>query len=130
MKIKVAEATKHQLNWLAAKCEGIKTAVWPDSIIALENVQFFDILEGDHCEFSTSPAQAGPIIDRENIFTSTSGLLGHGFSASKWKLPINVKFGNELICKADYAPTRLIAAMRCWVSFNLGEEVEVPDELV
>lgn len=78
---------------------------------------------------STDWAQGGPIIERENIFTYPSHLLGHGFSASKWKHPIDVKIGNEFICKVDYAPTRLIAAMRCYCASKLGDEIEIPEEL-
>jgi hypothetical protein len=30
----------------------------------------------------------------------------------------------------QYGPTPLIAAMRCYVASKLGDEVEVPDELL
>jgi hypothetical protein len=67
----------------------------------------------------------GPIIERENIEIKKGN-------------PLYFPQGNE---KDDYyedlwiagkmhGPTPLIAAMRCYVAMKLGDEVEVPDELL
>jgi hypothetical protein len=70
-------------------------------------------------------AQGGPIIEREGIQVRKGN-------------PLHFPNGNE---KGDYyeplwiagkmhGPTLLVAAMRCYVASKLGEEVEVPDELI
>ena len=64
--------------------------------------------------YSTDWALAGPIIERERIATWGDGDL-------YW----------EAECGWAWAkgPTPLIAAMRCYATFKLGDEVEVPEEL-
>ena len=36
---------------------------------------------------------------------------------------------HDSICCATFGPTPLIAAMRCYVSGKLGDEVDIPEEL-
>lgn len=69
--------------------------------------------------FSTNWAQGGPIIEREAVELSKD--LG------RWTATIRVDDEEpwEL-----YGPTPLIAAMRCYVASQLGDEVDIPDELV
>ena len=64
--------------------------------------------------YSTDWALAGPIIERERIATWGDGGL-------YW----------EAECGWAWAkgPTPLIAAMRCYATLKLGDEVEVPEEL-
>lgn len=66
---------------------------------------------------STDWAQGGPIIDRERIqFRSEQNTQYRAFIG---------------LCGADATgPTHLIAAMRCYVASNLGDEVDVPEELL
>jgi hypothetical protein len=66
---------------------------------------------------STDWAQGGPIIEREEIFLQTT------FYAERWKAMQDEG-------PTAYGPTPLIAAMRCFVASKLGDEVEVPNELV
>ena len=59
----------------------------------------------------------GPIIERVKIDTA--------YEHNRW-------FAYESLgdcCDPSVGPTLLIAAMRCYVARELGEEVEVPDEL-
>jgi hypothetical protein len=65
--------------------------------------------------YSTDWAQGGPIIERERInLEPFSNINGEQWSADgEWD-----------------SPTPLIAAMRCYVASKLGDEVEVPDEMV
>ena len=60
--------------------------------------------------------QGGPIIEREGI-TLRCGLYG-------WDAEL------EEFDASSHGPTALIAAMRCYVASKLGEEVDVPDELI
>jgi len=70
--------------------------------------------------YSESWAQGGPIIDREMIATSRGGSYAKNF----WMAFQG--FSDERI----YGPTPLIAAMRCYVAFKLGDEVDLPNALI
>ena len=126
MKVKVAEVSGAVLDWLVAKCEGadnLRRNVhrfnndwildWPrDQEGKTPRVEYL-------AEFSptNSWAQGGPIIEREEIAIETT------FYAEQWK-------ASQDEGSTQYGPTALIAAMRCYVTSKLGEEVEVPDELL
>ena len=64
--------------------------------------------------YSTDWALAGPIIEREKMTLEWTG--------EDWMAYI--RHDEEY-----FGPTPLIAAMRCYVASQLGDEVEVPDEL-
>lgn len=79
----------------------------------------FDPLNECRYSPSTDWAQGGPIIDRLHIRTEWSALW------SCW-------LAHDLRCAGLAFPgaTRLIAAMRCFVASRLGDEVDVPEELL
>lgn len=97
---KTSELTGAALDWAVAKCE------------------FGYGTDGLTNRYSTNWAQGGPIVERENISVMWSlDDVWHactGFSA----------LGHSL------GPTPLIAAMRCYVASKLGDEVDVPKELL
>ena len=64
--------------------------------------------------YSTDWAHGGPIIEREKISLEWTG--------EDWMAYI--RHDEEF-----FAPTPLIAAMRCYVASKLGDTVEVPQEL-
>lgn len=66
-------------------------------------------------------AQGGPIIERERI-----ELRCWEFHSTPWKASI----GRDSFELEEYGPTPLIAAMRCYVASKLGDEIEIPEELV
>lgn len=72
-------------------------------------------------EYSTDWALGGPIIEREHIDLE--------WKVQHWDAFLN---GVSLHDKTAWSvgPTPLIAAMRCYVASQLGDEVDVPDELV
>ena len=98
--IKMAEATELQLDWLVARIEGDEL---PKA-------------GGKGLDYSTDWAAGGPIIEREliSIYRMTSD----------WSAAYNPSGA------AQDGPTALIAAMRCYAVNKLGDEVEVPEELV
>lgn len=77
-------------------------------------------------EPSTDWSQGGPIIERENI-TMMRTISGSEFGWIAWKNGERGPHKNEF---SQYGPTQLIAAMRCFVVSVLGEEIEVPEELL
>ena len=108
--MKTSELQGAALDWAVAKCEG-NDGVWFAS-------------DADPVPFtpSTDWAQGGPIIEREKISVMFSFDLGVWVSAI-----------GELWVPEEggvHGPTPLIAAMRCYVASKLGNEVEVPDEIV
>ena len=103
------ELTGAALDWAVAKCEGI--GLGPRGFV----VYYF---EGDPAMWqpSTDWAQGGPIIERKKIAIDFDGAA---WCASDNRKPL-----------ANYGPTPLIAAMRCYVASKLGDEVEIPQELI
>ena len=71
--------------------------------------------------FSTSWVQGGPIIEREEIFLAKS-LRG------VWTALMYTP--QHEVAAFEDGPTPLIAAMRAFVTSKLGDEVEIPEELV
>ena len=127
MKIKVSKATPLQLNWLVAKAED---ALMPVGNVMLIGTQLF-ITVGDNwaaygkVEYCPSEdwAQGGPIIEREKITVGPTNEFnlreGCDVFTATMECPL-IQFG----------PTPLIAAMRCYVAYKLGDEIEIPEELV
>lgn len=82
--------------------------------------------------WSTDWAQGGPIIERERIATReippVSGDDGYIFTR-RWIAEM-FRFPEGPRRSAAYGTTPLVAAMRCYVASKLGNEVDVPDDLV
>ena len=70
--------------------------------------------------YSTDWAQGGPIIERERILIQPE--IGKEGCGNAWN-------AISMQDTEDYGPTPLIAAMRCYVAYKLGDEVEIPNEL-
>jgi len=111
--IKVSELTGSALDWAVSKCEGIPLEA-PDYI--------WNPFGRFNNQYSTSWAQGGPIIERENILLNPQ----YPWWASTMR-HIAAPNTNSLIYTG---PTPLVAAMRCYVASKLGDEVEIPEELL
>lgn len=149
MKVKVSEASGAVLDWMVAKCEGIDTRnnarVWflPFEAESDDLLQFICMADDEkhareqcenaypHCtidsvehigphNYSSDWAQGGPLIEREKI------RLDYDDETESW-LADNY---NAVVAWCGCGPTPLIAAMRCYVTSKLGDEVEIPPELV
>jgi hypothetical protein len=66
-------------------------------------------------EYSIYWANGGPIIEREKISVLA---------------PVRGLWRSRKNGRTQYGPTPLIAAMRCYVASKLGDEVEIPQELL
>ncbi len=64
---------------------------------------------------STDWSQGGPIIEREKITIEWTGEDWMGY----------IRHDDEV-----FGPTPLIAAMRCFVSSRLGDDIEIPSEII
>jgi hypothetical protein len=106
--MKTSKLTGAALDWAVARCEG------------------FSVRNGfdDNCpEYSTDWSQGGPIIERENIEISVDRM-----GCPLWTADITDSLG--VYIEHTYSGTTpLIAAMRCYVASNLGDDVEIPKEL-
>lgn len=113
MNVKTSELTGTALDWAVAQAEGLLAFGYRTDWerFAVEDS------DGNAEGFmpSTNWAQAGPIIERE-------GIALYLYGAGEWNAHTGGREFN--------GPTPLIAAMRCYVASKLGDEVDVPDDLV
>ena len=116
MKIKTSELTGPALDWTVAKCEG-----HVDDETIIRRLDPDD--EGWCIAYSTDWAQGGPIIERE--WLDVTPWPNESREDMRWHCQQHDSGGD---C-AQYGPTPLIAAMRCYVASKLGDEVDVPDGL-
>lgn len=115
MKIRTAELTGAALDWAVAKCEDIN----------LFETEGWIYMDGTRAVFrpTTDWRQGGLIIEREEISVE------HGRAEFRFDW-IAYKLGLPHEDNPEGGPTPLIAAMRCYVASKLGDEIEVPDELL
>ena len=133
MKIKTSELTGAALDWAVAKCEDETDVLFAYRQYGKLLVRQAGCHETHDSEWpyepSTDWAQGGPIIEREKL------CVGHKHQADPEYCPVNDPATN---CWArttaggylSYGPTPLIAVMRCYVASKLGDEVEIPNELI
>lgn len=114
MKVHVKTATPAQLDWLVAKCEGYKS-IWTDGRLRPVSRTGMDV-ESTWPAYTTRPEHMQPIMEREGIATAKPN--------SKGWVAHNYLFGRYVS-----GQTMLVAAARCYILGNLGDEAEVPEEL-
>lgn len=128
MKIKTSELTGAALDWAVAKIEEHAWAVYDHAVYNEHDViptrpseYLRDCKFGPEFSPTTSWAQGGPLIERERMTVT------YDDNDDAWEAFYGVGMNDD-----DYerGPTPLIAAMRCLVASKLGDEVEVPGELV
>jgi hypothetical protein len=131
VKVKTSALTGIALDYAVAKAQG-------GTNLASDGITWGFELEGElkvlakgwapsmsYCP-STNWAQGGPIIERKKI--TVSWLIPahqHQNLAGCWSA--HIPGGNG---KLLYGLTPLTAAMRCYVASELGDEVDIPEELL
>lgn len=140
-KVKTSDLSGTALDWAVAKCRGFEGL---DDDLWLVRKGIADMPLSAYNP-STDGSQAGPIIDREYISTVfCSGDLGESSnywvatkSQQSWQyayIPHNDQNDERSISiyknEVYFGPTRLIAAMRCYVASKLAAAVDVPEELL
>jgi Protein of unknown function (DUF2591) len=116
--MKTNELTGAALDWAVAKCEGMENScgMWI-------NNKWLGV------PYSTNWAQGGPIIERERFNRMTLNISG-GYTVSI-KITTLVDTDETFIKWVHgVGNTPLIAAMRCYVASKLGDEVNLPPELL
>jgi Protein of unknown function (DUF2591) len=113
--MKTTELTGAALDWAVAKCEGAENT-WGRS-----RLKPYEWHKGH--SYSTEWAQGGRIIERERLSiecTRADEVLGIRWMAESTSKDYCTQFAEK----------PLIAAMRCYVASKLGDEVEIPTELI
>jgi hypothetical protein len=113
MKTKTSELEGAALDWAVAKCEAHPniSGLHPDGGVR--------IISGTRFNPSGLWSDGGPIIEREEIAVVYR-------AGGYW-----LAYTPESKPSADgTGPIPLIAAMRCYVASELGDEVDVPEELL
>jgi hypothetical protein len=112
--MKTSELTGAALDWAVAKCE--------DEEVSLVKGQLETRWTDNGWKPSSDWAQGGPIIEREVI-----SLIHPKYDC--WTAHCYDKTLDDESYTLD-GPTPLIAAMRCYVASKLGDEIDVPGELL
>jgi hypothetical protein len=115
--MKTSELQGAALDWAVAKCEFPEPDYEPQDWLIYITEDCMD--DGWVFTPSTDWAQGGPIIEREFICVSAPM---HP-STAPW-----FAISDSTGCKSS-GPTPLIAAMRCYVTSKMGDEIEIPEEL-
>ena len=134
--MKTNELTGHALNWAVAMAEGDKVyrprlgrpsdwnkeAYLADGsddrwVVRVENARVAHFVDWTYNP-SGDWMQGGPIIEREKLDVFCSGNVWDASTGDRH--PNVIKSGT----------TPLVAAMRCYVASKLGDEVEIPAELL
>jgi hypothetical protein len=117
MLYKTSELTDTALDWAVGVAEGYELSLYGVDPSIRAKVPGFD---GTYTP-STNWSQGGPIIERK-IVSIDKEEGGKRWAAFAWR--------SDRDLQKSIGPTPLIAAMRCYVASKLGDEVEVPDELI
>lgn len=138
--MRTSELTGAALDWAVAKCED-PDLVWDESsegfVFSMDNPLCFL----SEFEPSADWYQGGPIIEREGIgiyrectrdWERVPAPLSPG---TTWEAIAGTYYVGEHECPGAHGvtcegPTPLIAAMRCFVASRLGDEVDIPQELI
>lgn len=122
MKMKTSELSGAALNWVVAKCEGTLGRGDVDT--------FLDYVDAEY-SYSTNWALAGPIIERMGINITLR------YHPDTWDALIKPEFYSSALPHTGVkkevivtGPTPLIAAMRAYVKAKLGDEIDLPEELL
>ena len=117
MKIKISELIPPALDWAVVKANGQDSDYWLKMWMS-EGRRVFCVMP------SSQWSQGGPIINLIGGFELKIWLESK--PSSKCEAHIHNYTGDWIA----FGPTPLIAAMRCYVASKLGDEVEIPEDLI
>ena len=130
IKIKTTDLSGPALDWAVAICNGYEYDAESGLLYSHKEPHFFKCYSADW-------SQGGPLIEREGINVVRCNDLyfpsgnEHGdYYEQYWKAEIKGYGDLTIPLYKEYGPTPLIAAMRCFVASKLGDEIEIPEELL
>ena len=130
MKVKTSKLTGPALNWAVARCEGFESfEFWHTGAVTTRQENGLTITH----RYSTDWAQGGPIVEREGLWVRESAVVSPAVADvmtpdQKW-FAYAKQYPDSCKNHCLYGSTFLVAAMRCFVTSRLGDEVDVPEEL-
>jgi Protein of unknown function (DUF2591) len=139
MKVKTSQLVRDALNFAVATCEGYTDFHRiPDrpkhepQFAMMPPHRAYGAIEMWEIDYSSDWEKGGSIIERE---IDALRKRSKAEESSLAKPSTNFKFKAEISGDIDgyfcgFGPTPLIAAMRCYVASKMGEEVEIPEELL
>lgn len=119
--MKTSELTGAALNWAVCLALGNKPVLNPVRFGGVSYGAFDSELGYAIKNYQGDWSEAGPIIEQEKIETYRNE--NYDFD-EPWICYIGSRNNPEL-----NGPTPLIAAMRCYCTSKLGDEIEIPEEL-
>ena len=129
MKMKTSELQEEALDWAVAKCKDLQVWKSRGGWLVFESYDCPEFRnDSDDSNWQRfcptyDWSQGGPIIEQE--WLDVTPWPNESDEDLRWQC----KQHDSIDCVA-FGPTPLIAAMRCYVASKLGDEVEVPDELM
>jgi hypothetical protein len=116
MKVKTSDLIGPALDWAVAKCRGFE-GLDEDEWLIRDGIADMPLSAYNP---SSDWSQGGPIIEREELTVGYAKIECGFWTARTTAYPPEYTRG----------PTPLIAAMRCYVASKMGDEVDVPSELL
>lgn len=121
MKVKTADLIGPALDWAVATIEGYGRL--RRNPHAFNQALIMNRVDGQcvffsELNYSEDWSQGGPIIEREWIEL--------GAYHDQWRAVFHGEDGSIY----QDGPTPLVAALRCFISSRLGDEIEIPEELL
>lgn len=123
IKVKVSSLVGRALDYAVAKCENAEFRLIGGAL----EMKFTDTSWRDWVSFSSDWSESGKLIEREKLaiwfedWTKIDAAV-----SSCWVSSI----GHHLTDKVHTGETLLIAAMRCYVTKVVGDEINIPETLI
>lgn len=133
MKTKVNKLNGAALDWAVAQVEDIPVVAWKtpdrdayfvvhqDAFVNKDPLTFYGDPDDTYYP-SVNWASGGEIIEREGI-----SVIKNSSVKESWDAQVYNELGS---LSSESGSTALVAAMRCYVASKLGDEIDVPDDLV
>lgn len=119
MKIKTSELKGIALDWAVTSIE--KPGALRCGVSTWRDAWRYSPINGCYpYRWHQNWSQGGPIIEGEQLDITSDNLRP---TEMRWQ-------ADNAQDVAEFGPTPLIAAMRCYVASKFGDEVDVPDELM
>ena len=125
MKIKTQDLTGVALDWAVAKCEGVAVVI--SGAGRYQKICYVPKGKRSYYHYtpSTNWKQGGPIIEEKEIGTRRNAPCSRG---REWEATPSIT-AKGAGGRWGYGPTPLLAAMRCYCCSELGDVIDIPDEL-